>query len=176
MVTYLLLSNYRINLTFSRLVLPPLPVQEPANPLIEIIAGLDNAGQFLDNCVKLFSSQIYFDHRKPKRRDNQISLLSRSSPIKRHRPRPVDIRFIQLDARVEAYELPPDRVPGDLQRRPLGEVLMPSPEKQAASGAIDRVGVGFVAANDAIVGRLLPEAEVLDLWGWRAWILLLWVL
>jgi hypothetical protein len=39
---------------------------------------------------------------------------------------------------------------------------MPSPEKQAASGAIDRVGVGFVAANDAIVGRLLAEAEVLD--------------
>jgi hypothetical protein len=34
----------------------------------------------------------------------------------------------------------------------------------------------FVPADDAMFGRLLPEAEVLDIWGWRAWILLLWVL
>ena len=82
--------------------------------------------------------------------------------VKRHIPRAIDIVLVQLDAGVKAYELPPDGVPGLFERLSAGQALFGPPEELPASGAIYLVRIGFVAAYDAVVGRGLALAEVLD--------------
>ena len=155
-------SNQREYLQFSGPVLPSLPVQERANPLIKVIPRLEAPCELIYDRVELVPGQVYVHQRHPERRDHQVALLSGYSMVERHPPRAVDIVHLELDAGVEAYELPPDGVPGGLQGLPARQALFPVPEEPAAARAVHGARIRFVAADDAVVGRFLALAEVLD--------------
>ena len=82
--------------------------------------------------------------------------------VKRNNPWIIQAEVVELDAGIEAYEFPPDRVPSRLQSRSSRHILLSEPHELAASGAIHRLRMRLVAADDAMLGRRFSEPEIFD--------------
>jgi len=82
--------NQRELLQLPRPVLPSLPVQEPAHPLIEMVPRLDHPGELLDDGIELVPGQVHLHHRGPERRHDRVPFRAGRRPgASAPSPRPV---------------------------------------------------------------------------------------